>query len=81
MCMQHVCVVLHACIVCCLRACADGVVIVVVWVVNQLKSGDSAVIIRTVRSLKESVPTPDVIKSLLILLTSPTTEVSLTVGR
>lgn len=48
----------------------------IVWLVNQLRSGDTSVMVRAIKSLRGSVPSADVVKALLVLLTSPTGDVS-----
>jgi len=50
------------------------------WLVNQLKSGNSSVMIRSVQSLKGVTPSLDIVKTLLVLLASPTADVVQAVG-
>lgn len=51
------------------------------WLLNQLKSGNSSIMIRSVQSLKGAMPSLDIIKTLLVLLNSPTADVSRAVGK
>jgi len=54
---------------------------VLVWLLNQLKSGNSSLMIRSVNSLKGATPSLEIIKTLLSLLNSTTADVSEAVGR
>ena len=55
-------------------------VLLAVWLVNQLKSGNSSVMIKSVQSLQGATPSLDIVKTLLALLVSPTADVSEAVG-
>ncbi|XP_067939516.1 rho family-interacting cell polarization regulator 2-like isoform X2 [Watersipora subatra] len=50
------------------------------WLMKQLKSGNSSLMIRSVQSLKGATPSLDIVKILVLLINSPTADVSKTIG-